>query len=123
MHIPTSPHNPPEGYRLSSLIHQLLSRSALALTSPGDLLSLIRDLDSAHNTRGPDGKDGTQQVLKSSPLHSFTSEGWSIADTAAAAEFWKMGLSVAEALGLRSTKPHLLVNGRVGDRGYDGGTS
>ena len=67
--------------------------------------------------------DRIQRVLESSPLHSFTSDGRDIADTAAAAEFWKASSSIAKTLGLRNTKPHLLVNGRVGDDGYDEGIS
>ena len=57
--------------------------------------------------------ESAQAAFKGTPLHAFTSSGWSEVETAAAGEFWKVGRSIAEALGLRDTLPHLLVNGRV----------
>ena len=116
IHVPDASAPVRGEYRLSTLIHQLVSKSALAKISPADLLILIKELDGATEDFDPDGRvlsDAAQQVFASTPLNIFTSAGWTVADTAAAAEFWKIGTKIAATLGLRSKQPHLLVNGRV----------
>jgi UDP-glucose:glycoprotein glucosyltransferase len=117
IHIPSvrSSHN--SGYRLSTLIYQLLSRSALSSTSPAELFSLIEDLGSKTDNLDKDGwieKESIDEIAaEGSPLHSYSSSGWTASDTAAAARFWSVGSSIASKLDLHSDLPHLLVNGRV----------
>jgi len=101
------------------MIHQLVSRNLLHTISAQDLASLIDELDLTPNELDPAGKiipDTAQKVLGNpdSPLNAFN-PGWDTADIALAAEFWSVGSLVAEKLGLRSTAPHLLINGRVSD--------
>lgn len=86
------------------------------MTEPGHLLSLIEELD-----KETDNVDDSWRVWSEegaappigSPLHAFTSQGWEVADDAAAARFWTIGSDIAEKLGLRDGRPHLLINGRV----------
>ncbi|KAK4688056.1 UDP-glucose:glycoprotein glucosyltransferase, partial [Tremellales sp. Uapishka_1] len=107
-----------EGYRLSTILYQLLIEKGLSLTSPADLLALIEELETTEDNLDRDGtivaegKD-SPKTFQSLPLNTFSSAGWSAADTAAAAEFWKIGGVVAGELGISSSKPHILINGRV----------
>lgn len=86
------------------------------MTEPAHLLSLIEELDRATNTVDDSWRawsEGSGSPPAGSPLHAFTSTGWEAADDAAAARFWTAGKQIAEKLGLRDGRPHLLVNGRV----------
>jgi hypothetical protein len=86
------------------------------MTSPADLFKLIQELGSNDDNLDTDGtiKPSTaQQVPAGSPLHFFTSAGWSVTDTSAAADFWTIGTKIGASLGLNGKQPHLLVNGRV----------
>jgi UDP-glucose:glycoprotein glucosyltransferase len=115
IHVPTSSSASP-GHRFSTILFHLLSISGLSMTEPGHLLSLLDELD-----RKTDNVDDTWRAWSEnagapppgSPLNAFTSQGWEVADDAAAAKFWALGTDIAEKLGLRDGRPHLLVNGRV----------
>lgn len=114
VHVPT-PSASPTGERFSTLLFHLFSNSGLSMTEPDHLLSLLDELDTVS-----DNLDGTWRAWSEggslppgSPLHAFTSRGWDVADEAAAAKFWSIGTEIADKLGLRDGRPHLLVNGRV----------
>lgn len=86
------------------------------MTEPNHLISLIDELDNAAGNLDDTWRvwsEGGASPPPGSPLHAFTSQGWEVADDAAAAKFWTMGSDIAEKLGLRDGRPHLLVNGRV----------
>ncbi len=87
------------------------------MTSPADLLRLIEEIETSGisdlHTNGNVLSEASQQVFAGTPLHAFTSAGWSVADTVASAEFWRIGAEIATVLALRDKQPHLLVNGRV----------
>jgi UDP-glucose:glycoprotein glucosyltransferase len=85
----------------------LLSKNLLHTITAEDLLSLIDELDNSgeeDNQAGKTKRSTGQKVLGdvNSPLHAFTSS-WDAADIALAAEFWQIGFTVAEKLGLRTT--------------------
>ena len=86
------------------------------MTEPNHLLSLIEELEKKSDNLDDSWRawsDHSASPPSGSPLHAFTSQGWESADDAAAARFWTVGSEIAEKLGLRDAKPHLLVNGRV----------
>ena len=95
-----------DGLRLSTIIYQLIATSQLNSLTPGQFLELLDAVESIGN--------GEEEISASSPLHAFSSGGWSAADEAAAARFWEVGTTMSKRLKLRSVAPHLLVNGRVG---------
>ncbi|WWC85342.1 uncharacterized protein L201_000205 [Kwoniella dendrophila CBS 6074] len=58
-------------------------------------------------------EEQTQRYMEGHPLFKATLHQGSEIDVAAATEFWKVGSDIAQKLGLRDGKPHLLVNGRL----------
>ncbi|WVR05054.1 hypothetical protein IAU60_002066 [Kwoniella sp. DSM 27419] len=59
-----------------------------------------------------------EQMYGDKPLAYATfgagaASGGMAVDIAAAAEFWKAGTDIAQKLGLRDSRPHLLINGRL----------
>ncbi|ORY32220.1 UDP-glucose:Glyco protein glucosyltransferase-domain-containing protein [Naematelia encephala] len=119
IHVPSVTSTALPGARLSTVIYQLLAESALSRTTPASMLQLLDELDSQRDNVDQDGRilqsedDDPEQAVEGSPLNVFSSEGWSAPDTAAAAEFWKVGTAIKQRLGLRSDLPHLMVNGRL----------
>lgn len=117
VHVPSSS-APIPGYRFSTILYHLLSISGLRFTEPAHLLSLLDEMDRTTDNLDDSWKawsDASGAPPPGSPLHAFTSQGWEVADDAAAARFWTAGSDIAEKLGLRDSRPHLLVNGRVSD--------
>lgn len=119
VHVPPSTRSPSTAPRFSTILYQLLSASSLQTLAPSDLLSLVEEViaqgDSVDNLdqHGRILSENPQRVLEGTPLHALTSSGWSATDTAAAAEFWRVGTDVAESLSIKSGQTHVLVNGRV----------
>lgn len=110
---------PAQSSGFSTILYQLLAGSALHTLAPADLLSLVAEIVEASasgdnlDQAGRIYSEESQMVFQGTPLHAFTSSGWSAADVAAAAEFWKVGSEIASSLGLQSGQTHILVNGRV----------
>lgn len=118
IHVPPAARSVGSKASFSTPLYQLLSASALQTLSPSDLLGLVEEIraDPAEKKVDTDGRiqgDSSQRVLEGSPLHAFTSAGWTAADQAAAAEFWRVGTDIAKSLSIRAGQTHLLVNGRV----------
>lgn len=87
----------------------------MAMTGPLDLSDLIKQLDAKKDNMDSGGAvlpDHAQQAFAAN-LDALTSSGWSDSAIAAADEFWRTGTAIAAKLGLRSSVPHLLVNGRL----------
>jgi hypothetical protein len=98
------------------VLYQLLISGAMKSLSPETLFTLLEEMEVSKDNLDTDGKilsDGAQRVFKDTPLHAFSSSGWSSADAAAAAGFWHVGQEIYTKLGLQTNAPHLLVNGRV----------
>ncbi|KAL1411228.1 killer toxin resistant protein [Vanrija albida] len=119
VHVPTAGSAIPAGAsRLSTLLYQLMSNTKLNEVTPEAFAELLKELDAIKGNVDEDGKivaDGLEgdSAEEGAPLNSFTSSGWSVTDHAAAAEFWKLGTSVATHLKLQSSQPHILINGRL----------
>jgi UDP-glucose:glycoprotein glucosyltransferase len=117
IHVPPAQSNT-EGY-FSTVLYHLISLSALQTITPQQLLDLVTEVQGTASldnldTAGRIFSEGTQEVFRDTPLHALTSSGWETADVAAAAEFWKAGSEIANALNIKPDHPYLLVNGRVG---------
>lgn len=119
VHVPSTASLPSAGLRLSTILYQLLSASVMQNLPPSDLLGLVTEKiaqDADVVNLAQDGRifaQSDQKVFEGGPLHALTSSGWSVTDTAAAAEFWRVGAEIAKSLGIKEGQTHLLVNGRV----------
>ncbi|EIW69539.1 hypothetical protein TREMEDRAFT_44060 [Tremella mesenterica DSM 1558] len=102
VHVPSDV-SATNGARLSTLIYKLMSSSILNEVQPSQLLDVIQSLEKGDSV---EWKEGT-------PLHAFSSSGWSAADDIAAARFWEVGSTIGAELKIRSSHPHLLINGRL----------
>jgi UDP-glucose:glycoprotein glucosyltransferase len=117
IHVPGSNEAPKgKGYRLSTLIYQLLEERALSEMNPAEFLAILDEIDTKGNlvdvgeiTADSENESSAGDV----PLNSFTYSGWTAGDVANAPKFWHIGSIAAERLKLKSSKPHILVNGRV----------
>ena len=119
VHVPSTTSHP-TGIRLSTLIYQLVIESTLHSIHPSELQSVLREFDQIKDNLDRDGEISSSESLESSgtsPLHVFSTSGWSIAETAAAADFWStVGGAFKRHLNLGSSLPYLLINGRVSDK-------
>jgi hypothetical protein len=91
--------------------------SSLHNIHPSQLHALIKEFSTVKDNLDIDGNilsEESQKVFENTPLHAFSAAGWGAKDTAAAAEFWAgIGKHFGRELELRSSLPHLLINGRV----------
>lgn len=110
IHVPSPESSNVQGYRLSTLLFQFYESGAFSLVKPDQFQSILEEIETKGNVI--DGGDISAQS-NTDPLNVLTADGWNVADAARAAEFWKLGTAVADSLGLQSTKPHILMNGRV----------
>ncbi|WVQ71501.1 hypothetical protein IAR50_001039 [Cryptococcus sp. DSM 104548] len=118
IHIPSS--NSSEcsnGYCLSTVLYQLYAQNALSIAKPADLLSLISEIEVVSESNVKQGEiiDAArerQKTFEGKPLHAATFGDWSVADSAAAGEFWKAGEKLGKKLGV-TEGVHVLVNGRL----------
>jgi UDP-glucose:glycoprotein glucosyltransferase len=118
MHLPSAGSQQSGEVRFSTLLYTLLMESALQTLHPAQLQTLLREFENIKSNLDADGdilSEDAQTTFEGTPLHAFSSAGWSSADAAAASKFWhELARHIRPALGLRSTLPHLLINGRVG---------
>ncbi|ODO11431.1 hypothetical protein I350_00211 [Cryptococcus amylolentus CBS 6273] len=117
IHIPSASSSEcSDGYCLSTVLYQLHAQNALSTVNPAELLSLVSEIEVSHsNVRQGEIVDaaGEQKTtFEGKPLHAATFGGWSVADTAAAGEFWKAGEKLKSKLGV-TEGVHILVNGRL----------
>lgn len=114
VHVPTTDSKNVIGPRLSTLLFQLSVKNDESKVTAESLLDMMDEVAQLRDSIVDVGEIRAQANAEGAPLNSFTPDGWSSPDVALAAEFWvKIGPSVAEKLGLKSSKPHILVNGRV----------
>ena len=117
IHVPNRARAATSGPQLSTLLYQLYMQSALHALKPSDLLDLFHEYDNVKDNLDADGNiqmDGSQRVFEGSALNAFSFAGWGTADTAAAASFWlDVGGSLGEEMGIQSSSPYILMNGRV----------
>lgn len=104
------------------MLYQLMGNKFLAKMSPKMMIELLRELDASDAQNNDvvgtgkvmaDTQTGNGEASESEPLNTQTNEGWTASDLARSAEFWRIGAKVAKRLNLKSSSPHLLVNGRV----------
>lgn len=117
VHIPNPASAKPDEIRLSTLLYILYMESSLHTIHPSQLQALIKEFSTAKDNLDTDGNilsEESQKAFENTPLHAFSAAGWGVGDTAAAAQFWSnIGKSFAKELELKSSLPHLLINGRV----------
>jgi hypothetical protein len=104
-------------FRLSTWLYQLITTSTLSQVDPREMIQMVKSVQDGSSNLDTDGRIwsvAAPGLMVGGPLHALTLAGWSAADVAASGEFWRAGAVVAQRLGLRSTLPHILVNGRVG---------
>lgn len=99
------------------MLYQLMANQFLSKLSPPLLAQIMGELDKA-------GPLGDEKVVAEGEVKADseegaepsteTQDGWSEPDLARGSEFWRYGTKVAKRLNLKGTRPHLLVNGRVG---------
>jgi len=91
--------------------------SSLHTIHPTQLQALLKEFSNVKDNLDTDGNilsEESQKAFENTPLHAFSAAGWGSKDTAAAADFWaQIGQSFGAALELKSSLPHLLINGRV----------
>lgn len=117
MHLPNTGGDESSDICFSTLLYTLLMESSLQTLHPAQLQTLLREFEKIKSNLDTDGNilsEDAQATFEGTPLHSFSSAGWSAADAVAASKFWdNLAKELRPALGLRSTLPHLLINGRV----------
>lgn len=120
VHVPSNA-EPRAIPRFSTILYQLLSTSVLQTMRPDavSLMALVEEIlvpDESGDNLDSDGHilfRKAQNPFEGTPLHALTASGWSTTDTAAAAEFWRVGTDIAESLGIKEGQTQILVNGRV----------
>lgn len=119
IHVPTQETPAGQKYRLSTLIFQLIQSDALSKIKPDEFLAILDEISSKGNLVdvGQITADSESDSESSSgtppPLNSFSYAGWTVSDANKAPDFWRIGNVVADRLKLRSTAPHVLINGRL----------
>lgn len=121
VHIPSVESADVPEPRLSTLLYQLTIKNDESVVTADGLLDMMDEVASIRDNLVDLGKVQPEAMDASTsdwdvepPLNAFTAGGWASPDIALAAEFWeRIGPKVAERLGLKSSKPHILANGRV----------
>jgi UDP-glucose:glycoprotein glucosyltransferase len=91
VHVPTSTARDRRGF--STVLHQLVTMSALHTRTPADLLSLVDHFDAG--------------------VEILAMEGWQEDHGLSHESFSETVIEIARQLGIDAIKPHLIVNGRV----------
>ena len=117
LHIPDPASARPDEIRFSTLLYILYMESSLHTIHPSQLQALIKEFSSITDNLDTDGNilsEESQKVFENTPLHAFSAAGWGSKDTAASADFWAgIGKHFRKELEVKSSLPHLLINGRV----------
>lgn len=115
---------PPGGSGLfSTLIYELLTSGQLNKVKPEQLLEFLDELDKRETNvdqltldeiqAGQQPQELDNGKEETEPLNAFSAAGWTVGITNEAGKFWETGNTVAQRLGLNSTEPFVLVNGRL----------
>ena len=117
IHVPSSESRLSTGHYASTVLHQLVSMSALRTVSAEEVWDLLDHMneDDASFKKRADGPPKPLDALRHKGVQSAALEGWGIdQEVQNPYSTWnEAGTEIARKLGIDATKPHLIVNGRV----------
>jgi len=117
IHVPFSDSRISTGHDASTVLHQLVSISALRIVTAEEVLDLIEHMneDEASFKKRADGPQKPLDYLRHKGIQSLALKGWGMdQEIQNPYSTWsEAGAEIARKLGIDATKPHLIVNGRV----------
>lgn len=117
IHVPTHGDRDATNHDCSSVIHQLVSMSALRTVTPVEVLEVLEHLneDDASFARRADGPQSSLDQARAQGVRVLALKGYgqNYEGLTPYDAFAKAGTEIARKLGIDGTRPHLIVNGRV----------